>query len=1798
MDDMDVKRGSILDRRYRVERCLGQGSAGHVFLCNELSAGGTRVVLKTLVCTRPGEWEPDSLRQDFSVLSRVKHPALVRILDFGVLEETGAPYLVEEYVEGADLLRATESSSVEALMGLAVEMCRAVHYLHARGILHGDLKPSNVLVPQLQEADHPPIKVLGYGLARSPSGQGLKRVAGSLGYAAPELLSGAPADSRADLYSLGIVLYEILVRRRPFEDEDAGFLLQKQLHGAADMRPFERIEKGRALAQVVRTLIEKEPEKRPQSAEEVIRLLSVASGCDCTRMPAHWVESYFTAGRFVGRSEEMALLKDRAGQVRQSGRGWTVFLTGEPGAGKTRCMQELRIGALLEGWRAVQGNCAPTERQSYAVYRRILAGGGVAVSAHDERVGRDPLRVNEPVALDHAGETAAGQFRDQLTREVVQRLTGKPTVLFLEDFQWADEATTTVLEYLSCDIMAHPVLLCVSVRPGESSERPVDKVIAQVLRQERGEVLALDGLGPDAVTELVVSITGEETLGSAMAPWIWRSSGGNPFFIEEMLKNLVDRGVLLREQGRWKLEGDSLQGLEVPAGVAAILRQRFDRLSAPAKEIACWLAVFNRTVNSDDLQAARSGSLEPMIDELASRQIVRRTQAGETELIEFCHAVIAEVIISGVSAARRRTMHEKIKRVLQDRYGEAAHVQELARHSMGGHGGAEAIGYALRAAAECRAEFAYDAALLYYEYVLARRSLIASDACCRVAMDAAEAYCALGTPANAVRLLQRLLRRMHGSRSPELISRVCDQLSNAFQFLGQYRLSELAARRGLKILSRSVGFSEDERTIRARLLCRIAFCTSTRSGTRKGLTIAENVLNLIRGAQDDSEVGHVLVLKAALCWIAGEFVDGFRSAKLATEILEPSAAKHLLAMAYSHLGINQMALGRLTSATKALFRSVELATAARSIVIKVQALSNSVECWCRSGQFDQASDMLKQVLKHASETGNASIEYAADATALELRVTRKEYERACDIVNRIQTRNSMSIPIYSRIQILYQTACLNLDLGDWSAVNKNLQELHRFGSDKVHTYEGWAAPIVKARLHIDSGYPIRAIKSLTRLQPVIRKKKLTYQRCLLNLALCEAYVSAGQFEKAHFSSRLALRLSRGIGAKHLEAEAIVLKSESNRVHRSKTDGCSDAANSDFVNNIFVELWHALEISQEIGLNELCARIQLEIALWLERQGKYEAALTEANMAGNYFAEIATLVPEPKRALFKKARRREAWCDQYASILSRLSAKTIQIDWDSIHQEHLRTLLRASAIINTCLDKKTLCEQIVNLLVHAIRMERVVLCLRDEELGKMIIAACGSIAKSTTGVTIETIMGLCEEVGQKGKPLLSCDVEKDPRIIYKNNFGSCGIGTVMCAPLRGREKMLGVLYTDKPSSGKALDESFINLFAGFCNLASVAIDNAEAYGRVAREKAELQQYLRDARDGYTEIIGRSECIVGLRERLAQAARSPMDVLVQGESGTGKELVARAIHRTGRRSAGRFVAVDCGSLSDGLIDSELFGYRKGAFTGAVESRAGIFEAANGGVVFLDEIGNLSLKLQGKLLRVLQEREVRPLGDSASRKIDVQVIAATNRKLAGEVRRGRFREDLFYRLNVMEISVPPLRDRLEDLPLLISWFLENTIRAEGGYEKRFGKEALRFLTSYSYPGNVRELKNTVQSAYYRAIGNIIGMDELPRYMIDGLADEKVWKEDARGAAIFRNIRNGLGSFDSLVRKEFAARQFGSNVVRDVITRALAECGGKYREAFRLLRIPDSRYSVMLLFLKRNNCYIDFRRFRLRRG
>ena len=505
--------------------------------------------------------------------------------------------------------------------------------------------------------------------------------------------------------------------------------------------------------------------------------------------------------------------------------------------------------------------------------------------------------------------------------------------------------------------------------------------------------------------------------------------------------------------------------------------------------------------------------------------------------------------------------------------------------------------------------------------------------------------------------------------------------------------------------------------------------------------------------------------------------------------------------------------------------------------------------------------------------------------------------------------------------------------------------------------------------------------------------------------------------------------------------------------------------------------------------------------------------------------------------------------------------------DEMDQDRLLKLLDINKQLNQAADMRALLDAIMDVATEMTGAERGFLILVDD--GKISFQTARNFRREEVKKPeLKISSSIVKRVMRAGAPILTDNATEDERFAEFQSVERLELKSIVSIPFRLGNTIMGALYLDNPARKGAFGQGDLQFLQALGDQAAVAIRNMrhahemEEMNRqlaksLEKKSAQLEQASRALSERatkypYDEIIGESPQIREVLLLVDKVVDTEVPVLIQGESGTGKELIARAIHRFGRRKEGPFVTVNCGAITETLMESELFGHMKGAFTGAVETKKGLFEIAQGGTIFLDEIGEMSFDMQKKLLRVLQEREVRPVGGKNVVRVDARVIAATNRNLRHMMQEGKFREDLYYRVAVINIDMPPLRDRPEDVPLLVEFFVKKAARDLGLVEKPLDPEARQALQDYNWPGNVRELDNEIKKALTLSDDHIT-VDDLSDQLQTAYADGE---EPKLAAAV--QAEEGKTLKESLDKME-----------KRLIERALEKTGGNQTRAAKELGI-----------------------------
>jgi len=1772
--------GQTAGKRYRIGHLLRRAASGDVYACSDLIEGDSSLAIRIPHVSEFHE-NPEDLSRRMVMLKKLRHPRIESIFDFGILPGTHGLFLVSGNAEGSDFYSGTETGNLSIILTLFAEILRVLRYPHSRGLFHGNLTPESVLL--LKNSDGCSFPLLrDFSLSHR-----VCRIGGffpdreSICYAAPELLLEGRNSKETDFYALGVLLYQSLTRRLPFENGDPDFLIQKLIQGNIDLGPVECMEGGPGIIPLLERLLEKDPAKRIRSVEEALVLLppQFRRDFDLSAEKA----GRFSAAPFVGREKEMRLLRKRAGRVKESGRGWTVFIAGEAGSGKTRCMEELRGWALVNGWRVAEGVCSSREESPYAPYRQIIGKKGFSE--------KELLSFSEDISLAAESDFSSSEFtaerlQDRLTRELIRRLSGRPTLLLLHDIHWASMEACTVLEYLCSDIRAYPVFVCASFSTGEISEEVVRRVVNGARRGERGEVVSLDPLTKDDVRQMIAGLTGGDEYQKGFCSWMFRAVGGNPLFLEEMLEHLAKHGILRNHPDGWKFVTSLPTRPEVPDGVGMVVKKLLSRLSPTALEALEWLSLFQQAVPrkyAQLLTAYDCKTAEASLAELVRCRLLCVESSTGEETLAPSHEIIAEVTRGMIPHERKQKMYREIAELLEKEAGKD-HLYEAALHYIESPPDDHSVHCALAAVTSFQAVFAHENAMRCFEYVFKYKNRLTTKELFQAIIAVCDSMFALGKARKAVRLIHSMFRS-RPDVEPEMKARLYLHMAMAYRHIDDWRSHERNCHAGLRTLRK---FSDDERFTKTLLLVELAFGAAMRSCVRNALRYLDLAMEACPDRNSPDLISRIQNLYAILHCIAGEYKKAADAGEKAIAILKHSRENIQKCAALSTLGLAHMKRGRFAAALKLHLRTAALSEKSRSAVPRGHAVGNLAECLYRMGRIRESFAAMAHASATAKESGDPAMRRACDAVAAGINLAACDYRETRRLLKPLESDEQQTVYAFTAGLAGYVSAELNFRLGDFANALDDIGKLSKMNTAEAPLYEYELAKALRERILFERKEDAGALRRLLMLENRVARKRWPYQRCIIKLHICEVLIRLKRPEEAESQARNALRLAERMRSASLLCRAQLMMginlSPLQRAFTRNAPAFTDIGDAD-------KAIHSLNTC--VKLTDLSCSLEYrwralaELSFIYRFFRNYELCFRYAKLAYEALVKLEERTPSDMLGSFHGAFSR-------GRIKLEL-ARLIEAERPLLHNSHTvesskntGILLRMTAMVNSVRDLHPLLDGLLELALQAIAVRRGLIFLWNDTACKLEQAGRRNTESRREVITDDVSLAVPESVFKDGKPLVSADASRDPRIIKK------GIpdppGKMLCIPLKTPERAIGVFYADCPGPVDNIGETEIDLAEAFCNLAALAVDNILARRKLtpAGEKNDSPK----TPDPFPEIIGASPVTRLLKERIRLVAASPLDVLITGESGSGKELVARAIGCGGRGWNGKFISVDCGALADGVAEAELFGCRRGAFTGAAEDRAGLFEAAAGGVLFLDEISNMPLRMQAKFLRVLQEREVRRIGETLPRKIEIRVVAATNKDLTEEIKNGHFRYDLFHRLKGMEIHTPSLRERTEDIPLLVKHFLQKICDHEKGATRRFSPEATELLQQYSYPGNIRELKNIVAAAYYTSSGNVIEAGALPSEVRIRNAAEITLNSVADN--LYRGILAGEGGFEDLVKKPYLSRCFEASVVRGVIQRALSDSSGVYRNAFERLRIPKNHYAATMQFLKRHRCYLDFLPFR----
>jgi transcriptional regulator with GAF, ATPase, and Fis domain/tetratricopeptide (TPR) repeat protein len=694
----------------------------------------------------------------------------------------------------------------------------------------------------------------------------------------------------------------------------------------------------------------------------------------------------------------------------------------------------------------------------------------------------------------------------------------------------------------------------------------------------------------------------------------------------------------------------------------------------------------------------------------------------------------------------------------------------------------------------------------------------------------------------------------------------------------------------------------------------------------------------------------------------------------------------------------------------------------------------------------------------------------------------------------------------TELTLAYNLANLYAEIGAFERAEEALGRLEREARAAKLSHFAPGIALVRAEIQLARGEPDMAERELLAAERLLEER--AQPRELLEVRLRRVDVELLR-EQPQEAERKLKALSRAQSPTTAEDLSLGLE-----LARARVDAALGRPSA------LERLESARSRAQREGLLALEATLETELSQSAQRLGRLDDARAHSERARRLWDRIGEGLPVGLASLFWRHARRAHLVEPSRSfeVTAGRAAGTHEA-------EAYRRLLALNRRLNSSLSLERVLEYAVQAALDLTEAERAFLLLTKaaETPGGAAPSAEVVVARSTDPALPEgegPSQSIVRRTLEREEPILTTDAQGDPRFAGQGSVHALRLKSVLSVPVLSPSGVLGVLYVDCRVQRGRFSEAERSLLLAFSDQLALAIGNARLHqelerknAEVARQKHAVEQLSRgqareierlkrevqtqrqslELRYDYSQIVGRGPAMRAVLERLDRVVDAEASVLILGESGTGKELVARAIHWNGPRKSGPFLGINCAALPEALLESELFGHVRGAFTGADRDKRGLLQSAAGGTLFLDEVGELPLPLQAKLLRVLQEREVRPVGSEKAVPLDVRLLAATHRDLERALAEGKFREDLYYRIAVVTVTLPPLRERPEDLPALCEKILERLARDAGKKPPELGQDALRRLSAHAFPGNVRELENVLTRAFVLAAGAKIRAEDL---------------------------------------------------------------------------------------------------------
>lgn len=1545
------------------------------------------IVLK--IAKKPDPELNGLIAREFYILSQFKHKNIVKVFDYGVAEDNRT-YFTSEFIPGMPINKYFKGYS-HGCINAMLHVLDALIQFHNQGYIHSDMKPEHILYIPKQKRS----VLIDFGFASLLNEWLTPR--GSLGYIAPEILKGSSVDQRSDLYSLGVILYEVL-SAQPCMSSRIHLRSDKYLKiDTRSLTPLNRINSNihREINDTVFRLLATEPALRPTIGDVYEVLIKFSSK---KKLKSPNVKMSFPQLPFIDVCEITNLLDDFKNM---SGKTFIIF--GNKGIGKTRVLNELRFRYLLSRHNVMLFSTRKTKR----FFDDICEYIGFQISSKDTK---DQLTLFE-----------------ELTEVLKAKNTNRHLVIMVDDLDELDEFDKAFFRYIGFGIQDSKISLIATSKP--SSE--IGKIAFENLR-----------LRPFTNTELRELIEKTFTVmmdSDKFSDLLYSSSGGNPLFVEEIIKLLFRRNLLYYKENRWHLAPDVFVKIHYPQKIKEAILSKIESLDSSHIEILQIISLYNNPMEPIILAEIAGLQSFDKIEHLKQQDLIKESRLEGRLAYVIGSEVITEIINRNISSNKQFSLYEKFFSITKKDFGNRAeYIPYIAEYAASCDDVQNAYDYSLKTAELKENMYNFKESIKFLKKSVKYAESIAPENLVHLLMKIGEIENRLGNTDEAISAYSNALKYV---KDESANSELYYNIGLVHQTKGQYNDS-------IDYFNKAISLIKEKNVNYGNLLNNLSYSLIYSGRFSDAHSLLKESLDIAEEMRLSELKVKTLYLFAVLEWFCQNSDEGIEIAKKALGIAQNNNDLNLISKCQNLLGSLYQLKGDFRKAEESYNFVIQLLQSLKSIDALVGAMINLALILVSQAKLEKAIQLLSSALSYARKVGRHKTMARIFINLANVYEIKGDFDKAIELNKQaIDMDPDVEKPVYSLSMIYYKN-------GEVELANKFLKDVFNISDDPLYHFglaliKAHSGEIADAESSVKEGFKKMAISKTD-----FFKNTECYLRAI------EFYYNVKKYKECYLYTTEALKFL------HLNTREYIIVDAISKL-------CNFITNKDETVDINSNL-NTLKTLNCLFDWAYLKRMEIE-ALYRKRPESIRFKTNELLNAEEIFKNFGANI---------ELNRIQAIKNQILKEMGQLKIEK------SISLEYLNVFYKISGIINNHLDKDDCVDRILDILISTTHAERGILFLIEKP--KIKLAAGRNIDKETIKDARNVSRSVIKETGRKRGIICCSDALSDIRFKNSKSVILNQIRSLMCAPLKVGMNTIGAIYLDSKHTCDLFSGENKDFLLTVANLVAATIEKSKIFQKIKEENIFLRMgVLSESVNEY--LVGESSATKRIRKMVKKIAKTDSTVLIIGETGCGKGMAARLIHQQSMRENGKFVSVNCGSLPETLFESELFGYKRGAFTGAFADKKGLFEEANGGTLFLDEISNTPLTTQGKLLEAIEEKKIRRLGETIKRKVDIRLITATNQDLKEMIAQKLFRDDLFYRIAVIKIRILPLRERAIDIPVLAAYFLKKYATEMNREILGFDKEVLQKMLLYPWPGNVRELQNAIERAVILAQGTYIVADDL---------------------------------------------------------------------------------------------------------